>query len=60
MLAPRIAAQDEQLSGLILLAANTRSLPDMILEQTEYLVSLDGEKNEVEARHFENIFSSSS
>jgi len=55
MLAPRIAAQDEQLSGLILLAANTRSLPDMIIEQTEYLVSLDGEKNEVEVEYLEEI-----
>lgn len=55
MLAPRIAAQDEQLSGLILLAANTRSLPDMILEQIEYIVSLDGEKTEVEAEYLEEI-----
>lgn len=55
MLAPRIASQDEQLSGLILLAANTRSLPDMIIEQTEYLVSLDGEINAVEAEYLEEI-----
>ncbi len=55
MLAPRIAAQDKDLGGLILLAANTRSLPDMILEQTEYLIYLDGKIDEFETRHLEWI-----
>lgn len=40
--APWIAARDENISGLILLAAGARSLPDEILQQTEYFASLDG------------------
>ena len=35
--APRIAEEDGQLAGLILLAANARHLEDLILEQAEYL-----------------------
>jgi uncharacterized protein len=35
--APRIAEEDGQLAGLILLAANARPLEDLILDQTEYL-----------------------
>lgn len=42
MAAPRIGAKDAQLAGLILLAAGARDLTDMMVEQTEYLVSLDG------------------
>jgi PKD repeat protein/dienelactone hydrolase len=55
MLAPRIAAQDDNLSGLILLAANTRSLPDMILEQSEYLAALDGKIDEEDAKKLKEI-----
>ena len=41
MLAPRIAERSRKpLSGIILLAANARSLEDLILEQTAYLASL--------------------
>lgn len=50
MLAPRIGAQDGKLAGLILLAANTRNLPDMVLEQVRYLASLDGKIDDAEAR----------
>jgi uncharacterized protein len=35
--APRIAEEDGQLAGLILLAANARPIEDLILEQAEYL-----------------------
>lgn len=40
--APRIAARDPRLTGLILLAASARNLADLMLEQNEYLASLDG------------------
>jgi alpha-beta hydrolase superfamily lysophospholipase len=40
-LAPRIAAQTKGLSGLILLAGNTRPLEKLVLDQMEYLFSLD-------------------
>jgi dienelactone hydrolase len=35
-LAPRIAARDTALAGLVILAGNTRPLADLLLEQTEY------------------------
>jgi len=40
-LAPRIAGQVKGLAGLVLLAGNTRPLEKLILEQMEYLYSLD-------------------
>ncbi len=40
MLAPRIATQDKRISGLILLAAPTRHIEDLFLEQMKYLTSL--------------------
>ena len=39
-LAPRIAARDSRLAGLILLAAPARPLEDLLLEQVTYLESL--------------------
>jgi dienelactone hydrolase len=39
--APRIAKADPSLAGLVILAGSTRPLPDLILEQTRYLVSLE-------------------
>jgi uncharacterized protein len=40
--APRIAQQDHDLAGLIILAGATRPLEDLILEQERYLASLNG------------------
>ncbi len=42
MLAPRIAIQDSQIAGLIILAGPTRHLEDLMLEQTRYLANLSG------------------
>ena len=42
MLAPRIAAQDSRIAGIIILAGPTRHLEDLILEQTRYLANLSG------------------
>ena len=42
MLAPRIAAAEPSIAGLILLAAATKPLEQAIVEQTRYLVMLDG------------------
>jgi len=55
MLVPRIAAGNEEVAGLILLAANTRNLLDMILSQTEYIFSLDGKIDEAEAEQLKEI-----
>ena len=40
-LAPRIAAQDGKLAGLIFLAANARPIEVVALEQNEYVATLD-------------------
>jgi len=49
MMAPKIAEQEPQLGGVILLAAPARNLEDLWLEQTIYLSSLDGEIDENES-----------
>jgi hypothetical protein len=41
-MAPRIGKRDPKLAGLIVLAGNVRPLEDLILEQIEYLASLQG------------------
>lgn len=43
-LGPRIAVRAKRLAGLILLAGNVRSLPELIVDQTEYLSSEGGDK----------------
>lgn len=50
IVAPRIAARDPRLAGLILLAASSRNLADLMLEQNEYLASLDGTVSPDEAQ----------
>jgi hypothetical protein len=40
--APRIAARDGKLAGLIFLAANARPIEDVSLDQGEYIAHLDG------------------
>jgi dienelactone hydrolase len=42
MLAPRLAARDRGLAGLVLLAPPARPIPTLLVEQTEYLMSLEG------------------
>jgi dienelactone hydrolase len=50
-LAPRIAAQDGKLAGLIFLAANARPVEIMALEQNEYVASLgNGPSPEIQKR----------
>lgn len=41
-LAPRIAAQDHRIAGLVILAGPTRHIEDLILEQIQYLANLSG------------------
>lgn len=53
MLAPRIGTRDGKLAGLVLLAANTRNLPDMLLDQVRYIASLDGKIDDTEAKQIE-------
>ncbi|HEV3276601.1 MAG TPA: DUF3887 domain-containing protein [Terriglobia bacterium] len=42
MLAPRIAREDPQVAGIIIMAGNTRPLGDLIVEQVKYQVGLAG------------------
>jgi fermentation-respiration switch protein FrsA (DUF1100 family) len=46
VVAPRIGQADPQLAGLIILAGSTRPLEDLVVEQTRYLLSLDGQATE--------------
>lgn len=40
-LAPRIAAADPQLAGIVLLAGGTRKMEEMLVQQADYLTSVD-------------------
>ena len=40
MLAPRIASQDPQVAGLVIMAGNTRPLEQLVIEQIKYIASL--------------------
>lgn len=42
MLAPRIASRSNSLSGIVIMAGNSRPLEDLILEQYSYIFGLDG------------------
>ena len=42
MLAPRIAAEDPQVAGIIILAGNTRPLEKLVVEQVKYIAGLTG------------------
>jgi pimeloyl-ACP methyl ester carboxylesterase len=55
MLAPRIANNISELAGLIMLAAPTRSLEDLILNQTIYLSQLDGTISESEQYQIDSV-----
>jgi hypothetical protein len=56
MLAPRIATRDEEVAGLILLAGGSRGLyVEKVLEQNEYLTSLDGKIDEAETEQLNEI-----
>jgi dienelactone hydrolase len=46
MLIPRIAAANDKIAGFISLAGSTRPMEDLFLEQTKYLLSLQGEPND--------------
>jgi hypothetical protein len=55
MLAPRIAAATKEISGIILMAGNTRPLEDMVVAQVTYLASLDDKMKEAGARQVQDI-----
>jgi dienelactone hydrolase len=55
MLAPRIATGEPRPAGVVVLAGSARPLPETVLEQVRYIVSLDGELSEAEAARLESI-----
>jgi len=44
MLAPRIAAEDPQVAGIIIMAGNARPLEKVVIDQINYIASLTSEK----------------
>jgi dienelactone hydrolase len=54
-LAPRIVAAEPRPAGVIVMAGMTLPLPEKMLEQTRYAVSLDGAVSPEERSHLERI-----
>ena len=55
MLIPRIGSRDPHIAGFIVFAGPTRPLEDTILEQTTYLVSLEGSISQEKQAHLDEI-----
>jgi dienelactone hydrolase len=55
MLAPRIAAGQQHVAGLIVMAGNTRPLEVLLVEQMRYLAELDGKVDETEQQRIEAV-----
>jgi dienelactone hydrolase len=55
MLAPRIATEDRGLAGLAMLAAPARPLPEVLVEQYEYLANLDGTVTDAERERLDEV-----
>jgi pimeloyl-ACP methyl ester carboxylesterase len=55
MLVPRIAEQESEVAGFVILAGPTRPLGVLLLEQLEYIHALDGEISDEENRLFEEM-----
>ena len=55
MLIPRIAAAEDKISGFISLAGSTKPLEDLVLEQTRYIMSLDGKLSEESQKKIQEL-----
>jgi len=55
MLIPRIAKAEAGIAGFICLAGSARPLEDHVLEQTKYILSLDGELTEAEKKKLQEL-----
>lgn len=55
MLIPRIAQGNEAIAGFISLAGSARPLEDLALDQTRYILSLDGELTEEDNARIEKL-----
>ncbi len=54
-LLPRIAAASPRIAGFISFAGSTRPLEDLVLEQTRYLLSLDGKQTDAGQKAIEEL-----
>ncbi len=52
---PRIAQQEPRLAGLIIMAGHTRPLEELILEQTTYLFSLQGQPSPEQQKRLQQL-----
>lgn len=55
MLAPAIAEKAPQLTGIIIMAGNSRPLQDLVPEQYEYLMSTEGELSDEQLKALEEL-----
>jgi dienelactone hydrolase len=55
MLAPRIAATNAEISGIVILAGPSRPIEQCLVDQTKYLVKLSGMNSEEAERQVENV-----
>ncbi len=55
MAAPYIAARDEKLGGIIIMASNARSILDLIEDQTQYIAKLDGDYSDEERAKIDEL-----
>lgn len=55
MLIPRIGKRDQEIAGFVILAGSSRPLEEVILEQVEYIFSLDGDLSADEKAQLEKL-----
>jgi uncharacterized protein len=55
MLLPRIGKAEDRICGFISFAGSTRPLEDLILEQTKYVLSLDGKESEESKKQLQEL-----
>ncbi len=55
LVAPQIAARDQRLAGIVLLAGNARPLEDLVLEQVTYIRSLKGELTDEDREELDRL-----
>jgi dienelactone hydrolase len=52
-LAPRIAAEDSQIAGIMVMAGNTRPIEQLIVEQVRYMAGREGKISEEDQKHID-------
>ncbi len=55
MLIPRLGKRDQQIAGFIVLAGSTRPFEDILLDQYQWLFSLDGKVSEDEQQELDKL-----